>query len=416
MKLLCSSLLVITGCFGAGPAPGAPSEATVLFAAPAPNANDPCNSSTYVSSVAVNANGGIALVIPYTPTNGNCTGGTSGQSNAVRFFANGTQMMFGVPGGQGAPRTAVAFNDPQAVYAYSGGSQLSVGTVTGTSSGVTTISNVNAGNVVGVVFDPNMVFVATISNNGQGGNTNMPDPAEPTFPCCGNNNIPRGGQIAKFAYPITSNTAQIVGTPDLFCDEVKTCLVGDGSSLYYLEHIPQPNLFAITSVDKGGGTLMQLDQLGNNLPPNMGVVPVGFDASGAHVGVALGYSALMSNGVAPGCWIFTGGTGANQVTQRFQTDRFACLDLALDDRFAYFTIVREDNSCGNCNPRPTHGDGIGRVDLTTGDFESIALGVTGSTSGPRHVFVDAGSIYAIDPLAIVRIPKDAIAGKHDFMQ
>src|SRR5262249_21784485 len=96
------------------------------------------------------------------------------------------------------------------------------------------------------------------------------------------------------------------------------------------------------------------------------------------------------------------------------TDSFSCTDVALAGDSVYLPIVHLEGTNPN-EDKNLKGDGIGRFDWVSGDFASASFGVFGRTTGPRRVLVDATDIYAIDPTAIVRVPRAAINAHHDFM-
>ncbi len=101
------------------------------------------------------------------------------------------------------------------------------------------------------------------------------------------------------------------------------------------------------------------------------------------------------------------GQGSAQLL--FETSAFDCTGLAIDDTSVYFTIVSVEQ-----NDNTMRGDGIGRVSLDGATFESIALGMSGAYAGPRRIYLDGDSLYAVDPVVIGKLAKSALDGQHDF--
>ena len=86
------------------------------------------------------------------------------------------------------------------------------------------------------------------------------------------------------------------------------------------------------------------------------------------------------------------------------------MDAALDTNGdIYFAIVSLD-----ADANEMHGDGIGRVQTHGSEFNSIALGIVGEGAGPRRLYLDGASIYAVDPQVIGKIAKSSLDGQHDF--
>jgi hypothetical protein len=229
------------------------------------------------------------------------------------------------------------------------------------------------------------------------------------------------GALAKVPLPLPSGDANAtsLGSASFFCDELKECLVGNTSELYYMRHEDPGtgNVAAIDRVIKPAGPITTLDTISTSLSPS--ATPVGLAASETHVAWAVANSGqqLQNQQLQLGCWIFARALGDPNGKLLFQSSQFSCLDVALDDVSVYFTIVRSSTGgdCGSCE-QPIHSEGIGRVSLDGSTYESLALRMQGQYAGPRRVFLDTDSLYAVDPLAIAKIAKTAFDNRQDIPQ
>jgi hypothetical protein len=432
--------LVVPACFGKGPLPAQPSEAQVVFVAPSPN-SDPCNSSSYISSVAVTGMQGFATVAPFQPMDSNCMGGPmSTPIPLMSFRTDGTEphgQMMSAAGNSnssiGWPH--VAFAPPaMPLWVFLQGGMIEISNNGGGQlTGLNVMTNSGGQPFATGVFDDGMnsnvfVGVATVMNG------NMTDPSSPSFPCCGNNGQSPMSQFSEIlAVPranistMGSFTPTTISTQPFFAGaEMTEWLIGNSHAVFFVTAAMNQSSHAIIQAmtTDAAQTVQQVETVpapndNSMLSPN--AVPVGLAADETHVVWAFANSVPQSGPVQPGCWIWmhtlSGGLPANGMTTLlFHSDKLSCMGAAIDNGFVYFTIVSsENNNCNGPCTEPLHGDGIARVSLApTPSFESLAAGFGGYGDGPRRVLIDGQMLYAIDPFAIAKIPTSALADKHDF--
>ena len=407
---------VLGACFGAGPQPQAATDVQVVFEPPV--ASGSCAVQSYVGDVVLDAGTGYAAVMPYLPSNCDQTGaGPQGDEQIDGFPLDG-----GSPSGsvvQDLGMTSVNESRPprlgldggSLVWLYEvSGMSLSLGPpgapLEGSISGGAAMTF--PGNPIQVWNDGSALDVAmTMPEGGQ-----LPgDPATPAYPCCGDN-TPRADMVYEGAVTTGQNPTVTLAGQQAVVAELKQPFASDSGHTYYVGSV---------------GSGLQIDDLASTSPVAMlspqvsNYAPVGLAAQGGGLAIAVA-PALLDNGPppAPGCEITyfqptANGSPVPTPAPILKTSKFSCMDAAIDPPYIYFAIVEaaQNGNCGNCGP-DLHGAGIGRVSFDGQTFESIALGVAGSQSGPRRVYVDGGEIYAVDPLAIIRIDESKLAGVHDF--
>ncbi len=82
-----AGVVVLAGCFGGGPTPGCPSDATVVFAIP--DAGD-CSSVGFIGDFALQGDMGVAVVAPNANVCNSNNGGGNFSSEIYTFPADGT--------------------------------------------------------------------------------------------------------------------------------------------------------------------------------------------------------------------------------------------------------------------------------------------------------------------------------------
>lgn len=408
---------VLAACFGAGPQPHAATDVQVVFEAPAGSGS--CAVQSYVGDVVLAGTTGYAAVLPYLPPGCAQTGaGPQGDEQIVEFPLDAS-----VPSGsvvQDLGMTSVNGPTPPRLGLDGGGSLVWLYEVTGISlslgpPGAPVEGSVSGGAAMPFPGQPIQVWndggaldvAVTMPQGGQ-----LPgDPAAPGYPCCGDN-TPRADMV--YRGPVTTGQKPTVtfASQQAVVAELKQPFAVDSGHTYYVGGI---------------GTGWPIDELGSSSPVAMlspsvdAYAPVGLAAQGGGLAIAVA-PAILDNGPppAPGCEITwfqptANGSSVPSPSPILQTSRFSCMDVAIDPPYIYFAIVEaaQNGDCGNCGP-DLHGAGIGRVSFDGQTFESLALGVSGSQSGPRRVYIAGGEIYAVDPLAIVRIDESKLAGAHDF--
>jgi hypothetical protein len=393
----------VAACFGAGPIPSPPTDATIVFSiAPSMNDSTTCT-SYYVGDVAIGSDAGYAITVPYKPQD--CGGGGTLPQGLVqpvfRFAKTGGATMIGSAGPSvptSEPRIAVTAAGPAWAYPVMGqtntlqidpaGTVINFGQAT---SGPT----FSAAALVGLA-DTLYVAAAPPANV---------SPDDPSFPCCGGMQGNNGGTGAIQ----TSPAGMIHVNPPLVCGETSHCLAVNTDNIYYFD---QPTgstgvTAAVEQTTKAGATT----KIGDIGMTSGLTTPVGIAADDATVVWAT--SVLFtstSNNLPRGCVLTKYQAGATMLL--FTTQQFSCSDVALDGTHAYFTIVSIEGN--DSNNQSMNGAGIGRVELATGTVETLALGIIGPQAGPRRVYADGADLYLVDPNVIGKIAKTALDGQHDF--
>jgi hypothetical protein len=401
--------VLLAGCFGPGPVPAPPSDATIVFVAPAPDANNVCNTSTYVTSLAFGSNSGFAALYPYQPQNNSCNNGNAPSAAiAIRQFPiDGSS-----PSGQ---MVAMAGMSSQQVATP----QLALGP-TGVVAIFDTPSSRNAvapGGAVQILQNSgDLGFLAGATGLGvaKQNTGRFLDTASPQYPCCGSpgNQQTMEGRVDPLGVSSGMLTLGVGMPAPLTVGELPDAIASNSATTFY-----------VSSTTPG---MFDLDEVGSNAPVKIGTVPatstnlpVGIAADDMHAAWAFAESA-QAPPLQPGCQIWAIDLQAPSPSSRqvFASPNLSCLSLAIDPQAVYFAIVEtvQPPDCGGCN-QVLHGLGLGRVDLTTGMFASIATEFVGAASGPRRVYAspdDPTDIFVLDPLVIAKIPKMAFAGRQDI--
>jgi hypothetical protein len=409
--------LVLAGCFGNGPVPGQPSQATtVLFVPPAPSGQE-CNESKYIGQVAFGPSASYAVLMPYTPNNSNCNGGGNPSQTplqVLQFGGSGGTMMIGTAGnnqgGQYTPRIA-----GNGTWVF--GDVSTNGTLTlGPSGQVITPAASGPGGPLeptGYLVDGSGAWLAATSNNNGGSSNTI---FTPGYPCCGSQ-PPAGTPTASTitVLPSAGGQSTLPISPMLACETEKHCLIENMTSLFYMVHDMTGNDFSIKQFPKTGTLAsdeVELAKVDRSIVGGAAVV-VGIAADDQHVAWAL-TNDLQSTANPPGCWIFTHTLSPQSTQLVFSSTNLSCVDVAVDATYVYFTIVELYKAPDQQEPS-LRGRGLGRYSVSGGGMlESIALGLDGDTSGARRVALDSDSVYAVDPLVIGKIAKTAFDGAHDI--
>jgi hypothetical protein len=418
----------IAACFGAGPTPGNPSDATIVFGVD-PTLTNGCVGH-YIGDVAFDADHGYAVTLPYVPTN--CGGGTPPQEpQGVYEFATagGSATMIGNAGSSPSamtnaqpPRVIATPRGPRWEYlaaATNVGSGSSPMVVVDSVGGVTLmLTSTNIGGTFGpqgLVTDGTTLYVATSELFHGSLDSNDPD-----YLCCTNSSMTSGqadsAEVRRFD-PSGSGSGSGDGAfvvpagTTIDCQGANRCYAASGGSLFWF------NTKQIMTVATSGGSVATFSTLapGSNLSS-----PVGIAASPTKIAWAASINYLTPTSMPPqGCQITVADPATpSSATAILTTSRFSCMDVAIDDTYAYFAIVsvtqNGDTNGGGNPPLVVHGDGVGRVPLAGGQLESLALGFVATKGGPRRIYLDATSLYAVDPQVIGKIAKTALDGRHDF--
>ena len=393
-------LLVLTGCFGEGPTPSQPSEATTLFTLDLrPIIEGDCQPHPYIGHVAIGSDAGYVVTHAYVPA---CSGGGGGNMTPIpsTVFQFGktapSRMKIGdagmVQGGGGAHgRVAALGGDAVWIYTEQMSNSVFVRSKSNTFTGTFTSSAMPTS----VIGDGATLFVGASPAPTGPANANSP-----RFPCCGTSNPM--GSYSFFQLSTALAVAALPVTPKFFYEQVKDSLVANTNTLFYVEHT-NPGA-SIRSQPKNGSAGEVIGTLAGQ--------PAGLAADDAHIAWSATPDFTLASPGMDNCFVAMTTVDAPRTeTMLLSTSAFSCLDLALDGDAVYFTIVEllpgdGDDLLGNV--------GIGRVNLATREFESVALGIATPQVGPRQLFIDGDGLIVVAPFAIARIAKSALDGAHDI--
>lgn len=395
-------LLVLPACFGKGAAPsGDPSQGEILFAIQPPNPEAPCQVSPFIGSVAfANGEGYLAThgFLPQCDGQGNASQRID--ANIIHIPQGDTVSMAGTTteGGGQRPRVAIGGGTVEWVYAEANGSgapPLELGTLDNPEQPVAGATNIEAA----LVFDGTTTIIATAAPPAGPSDSNAP-----RFPCC----MTQGGND-PMGQLISLNPPATVGPRPLHCAELKDCIVASADAVFYwvdlqgthLERAARPDLGTLTDYP---------DFLGPNLEPGgmaasaslvAWTESLNFLGDGANTRSQCKVSTLPSDAPA-----------GSQSDVILETSAFSCLDIALDDTHAYFTIVE---LVGGKLDDQVIGIGLGRVALgAPHEVETLDLGFVDANAGPRQLLLDGDDIITISPFTVGRFKKTVLDGASDF--
>lgn len=399
---LVGGIAAVSACFGDGPTPTAPSDATILITA---TPGQSCNQGTYIGPVAFGSDHVYASLLPYQPAGGNCNNGGGG----------GGQVM-----------------SPQTVYGYplGGGSLDRIG-----SAGVT-----NDGHVQLVATGSGVAYAFNETAN----TALLVEPGHFTLPSMSGTQVPFGmfaigsnvyvGALNSYMtnsgasviapnfpnYSGTAITAQNPGeiwqvgsgaigswTPN--CGALDRCLVANSTSYAYVS--VDGGSWSVVQVPLGGTTPVKL----GTAPQSGGVAPLGLDIDETHVAWSTSESCVQPMGGGQfncdmhSCNVFLYDTGTQMTKTLLSTQQFPCVDAKLANGYVYFAIgeISTENN-------QMIGRGIGRVAIADRTVETLDLGINTPTAGPRRIFPIGDQLYLVDPFVLARIPASALNDKHDF--
>lgn len=413
MRTLPLLVLGLGACFGEGPIPSNPTEATVLYGVP--SSISECNGS-YVGSVAIGP-GTDAYVVaqPYKPHQ--CGTSSSPVPLSVEVFQKAAKLDPVILGdaGNADESFAATLHAPRVsavgVWAYeaTGSDGRDLGIMVDPSLGLVQASTQRTF-PAGIVTDSTSVFIAGWQTGGGRYGVDHPD-----YPCCGpvTPQNPDGGTNTLTTIPIGGGSPTTLPVaPKYACESMSECLAANTSSLFYTEHAEPGHVATITRFPKTGTAAAEQALIGTVDATGVNkVAPVGLVASDSHVvwSVSADYELQRSDDpVPPSLCIITAHDLTTQVTTvLLSTTEFSCMHASLDTGFVYFAIV---SIAGG----HLHGDGIGRVSIADQTFESLALGIEGDSAGPRRVYVVDDLMYLVDPFAVASVKKSALDGKQDF--
>jgi hypothetical protein len=390
--------------------PPEPADATFLFALDPPSKND-CQTVSYIGDVAIGQEFGYLATAAWFPPCNN--GGNSSQqlmSTVFQFSKTGGMepAVVGAAGetseGSSKPRVATTGNDAIWVFSASGDNMVHVQS----NAQISGLFATNGGNSpVAVVANGQTTFAGMWSAPPRNVYAN-----HPRFPCCGGGNQPPP-QYGFFQFTNQENgtsTAMPV-TPAFHGEQVKRPLVATPAALYFIEH-QAPAGDRVAALATGGSVA---DTIATLTDP-----PVALAADELHVAWATAvdfttfsdqHGSGSSTELPNACQIFvTTAAAPHDVVKLLGTTQFSCLDVELDGRYLYFTIVR----FGMFYDPFLVGEGLGRLDLDTMQLETLALGITDPEAGPRHIYLDGDGIIAVAPLIVARYRKAALDGRHDI--
>jgi len=198
-------------------------------------------------------------------------------------------------------------------------------------------------------------------------------------------------------------------------DTLKTSLVANTTTLFVAvrDSMDQEGDVEIHSIAKDTPTSTL--KLGT-VPRETGV-PVGMSATDTTLAWTVS-SFYPTNGTPPSprCGVFVRDLAGGSMAERIYTSfDHNCMDIALDDMHAYFAITHADKDDSSPGAYGMRGLGLARVLLAPPHtFESIDLGIETDFAGPRRVWIDGEYLIAAEPFTVVRIRKNALAGRTEL--
>jgi hypothetical protein len=416
------AIAVLAGCFGGGPIPLPPSEATVLFGIP--DAGD-CAQIGYVGDFAIQNDQMLVVVAPDAVI---CNG-QPGQATIDQLAIGSAASPVTTVPSQGVQRVAWAGDVPFIAYAPQNGNTASYQLGDGTGSNTFQITIPPNGGAppnipVGLVDDGSGLWMVTVAINDGGTQGAAFDDSEYPNTSAFSNTSQGDGGLLHIDYAGLQSLAiqtdfgwQYAAMPD--------CLAQNSTDLFGATQDrvgstgPTPTVTSIVQTPKGSGAgtfsvVATIPNQGNSV----GVVGIAADDQRVVWTVSTDPRALGGS-----CQVFQhdlSGSGS-AADMLLSSDRFQCAGAATDGSDVYFAIVQSNDigtgSGGNVNVE-LRGLGIGRVSLDGNmTYASIATQITGTPyGGPRRVYIgsDGVSILAGDPHGIGQIQKSAFDGRDDL--
>jgi hypothetical protein len=403
--------VIVAGCFGEGPTPADPVGAQILFHAKKDPAQSDCD-SMYIGAVAFgDGPDGFAVTLPYALQNmSNCSAPTRRTIVVQSFGKNGDAGHFpraGDPepragnsdGGTVWPLLAAAGDGP--TWAFVNETvQPREGRVE--PGEVPIVDTNNRISPAGLHADATATYLAVTVDNGSVGQTVN----HPQYPCCGNFPVQQRppGRITRIQGTSVIDLT-IDRTPWLWTETSADTLVGNSTSLVYLDHADTLDDTEVRIIPKAGGPAVNLD-----VSIEAPMVPVGLAADDAHVAIAVSRDYRNTDPSTKLCAIRLHDlVQGPQPKTLLNTSAFSCMGAALDTTHVYFAIV----SVGD-DRQDMRGIGIGRIQISDRTFEGLELGIEGRSAGPRRIYLDGESMYVVDPYVIAKISKHALDGRRDF--
>jgi hypothetical protein len=399
-------IAVITACFGDGPTPSTPPDATILVTA-APGQR--CGEGNYIGPVAFGSDHGYVSFLPYQAMGGNCGGGggpiQTPQTVYAFSLAGGSLDKIGSAGEteQGGHVQLTAYGSGVA-YAYNVQSSMN-GAAVVMPGNVTLGGNMGTELPLGMFAVGSDLYVATVANAATTGGADLENP-----------NFPNGGASSfNVTQPgnvwLVGSGATASWTPN--CTALDRCIVGNDTTFTYVGPDPTGGTnWAILQTPLTGGTPLRVAGGAQQSPD----VPFGLDVDSHEI--AWSTNSTCTGNQSGGntcqltrCSVFTYDTTAAtpKATTLLSTQQFGCIDAKLANGYVYFVIV--DVSTENDQ---MIGRGIGRVSIADRSLETLDLGITTASFGARRIFPIGNQLYLVDPFVLARIDASALDGKHDF--
>jgi len=406
---LVGGVAAVSACFGDGPTPGSPSEATILLSAsPAQD----CSEGTYIGPVAFGSDHIYASFLPYQPMTGNCNDNGGGGGNAQV-----PQTVYQVPIGGGAlekvgsagvtneSHVQLAATGSGVAYAFNEMQSPNLSFEPGSQS---LASNMGTEIPLGMFAVGSDVYVGAL--NGYMTNSGA-SVLSPNFPSYSGTAI-----TPQSAGEIWHVGVGAAGTWLPNCGALDDCLVGNSSSYTYVGTNPgvDASPWQILQVPLAGTTPTKIAQAAAS---NGGLAPLGLDVDDHQVAWSTTEQCNIPTGGGSfqchmsTCDVFVYDTTAAmpRPTTLLSTQQFACLDAKLANGYVYFAIVELGSK-----DQQVIGRGIGRVSIADRTVETLDLGIIAPGYGPHRVFPIGDQLYLVDPFVLARIDASALDGKQDF--
>lgn len=413
---------LVAGCYGPGSAPSRPGNPTIVFAGTAPGSA--CGVGSSIGDVAFAPDGTAhVLTLPFVSLR-TCEETVEVPELPIDIVRISDGQVVGSAGksdGWNArPIIAVSRSDARPWWAYPSLDAFFEIVLDNGTSRVPNVSNRQTTlEPVGLVVDGADAYVAAAFHH-------VPVDA-PEYPSIGGP-LPTGLVQYSFA-KVTGTTVTPLEPHDLetgaqppeldaphfICDQPKSCLVQNSTSVFYLAYSKLRSYVGSLPKANPTGPESVIDEIVTNTE----TAESGLAADDAHVAWSTStlFDRLPTTGTGGSCRIFwRAASGAGTTETLLDTREFGCRDLELDGDSLYFVIVSLRRFGKSAFPRYLHGEGIGRITVSGGSItvETLDLGITGAAAGPRRVFVRGEDLYFIDPMVVVRIAKSELDGRLDI--
>jgi hypothetical protein len=281
------------------------------------------------------------------------------------------------------------------------------------SANATTLPGSPVSDVVGLVADGTGTYAAVSTPRPVAANAPPPGPSPDSWqwPAATNVDTPADGAIYRVVpgspFP-TLQRLDVTGGITFFPGFMMHVLAQSSTEVYWVDSAPVgPDLARVMAATKADWTTDPGRRIGGiQARPDQPTGFVGLAASDSYVAWAAAPEPYYGTS---GCWVWASAKdGAAKEIFDSDTEQtsFSCSGLAIDDTYAYFTMVHVAIPPAGPDSAILLGSGIARVPLAGGALETVPL-TSDRWYGARRVLVDDTYVYALDPSYVLRFPKTA---------